>query len=224
MIKKWPDQSMPDISAHRQVKNLIKLMILMDIKTFKIEKNTPKLTESITNDLKASKDIGVLKCIQCGMCTSLCPAARHSEYIPRKIAKRVLNEDESLIFDDIIWNCFYCYTCHSICPVNNSVCEIIQILRQKAIEDGKIEHLTSFLTYGDSFLELGIGSIPNEFFNDLIELFGEEYLDFKVNLDDVREELGLGALTLPEEDLKDIKNILEKTGFTHRLDRIRENK
>ena len=198
-------------------------MIFMEIKTLKIAKNPNELSESIKNDLKASKDIGILKCIQCGMCTSVCPAARHSNYDPRKIAKRVLDEDESIIHDGIIWDCFYCYTCHSICPVNNSVCEINQILRQKAISDGKNEHISSFFTYGESFLELGIGSIPNEYFDDLINIVGDEYLNLKINLDDIREELGLGNLTLPKEDLGDIKNILKKTGFVDRLEKIRKD-
>ena len=196
----------------------------MEIKTLKINEKTVKLTETILNDLKASENLGILNCIQCGMCTSVCPAARHSEYDPREIAKRVLDEDESIISDEIIWNCFYCYTCHSICPVNNSVCEINQILRQKEIEKGNFDNIASFLAYGESFLELGMGSVPNDFFNELLNIIGKEYMDLKINLDDIREELGLGSLTLPEDDLKDVKNILKKTGFTDRLDRIKTAK
>ncbi len=196
----------------------------MEIKTLKIGKNDTKLAESIINDIKASRDIGVLKCIQCGMCTSVCPAARHADYDPRDIAKRVLEEDETVIFDDVIWDCFYCYTCHSVCPVGNSVCEIVQILRQQAIARDKLEEIAAFLAFGESFLELGIGSIPIEYFNVLIEVIGDEYLDIKLNLDDVREELGLGRLTLPEDDLKDIQNILEKTGFDDRLEKVRASK
>ena len=196
----------------------------MEIKTLKIDKNSGKLTETILRDIKASSNLGINKCIQCGMCTSTCPAAKHTDYDPRIISKRVLDEDKSLINEDIIWNCFYCYTCHSICPVNNSVCEIIQILRQKSIEDGSLEHIASFMTYGESFLELGIGSIPSESFNDLIKIIGEEYLNLKVNIDEIREELGLGKLTLPDKDMDDLKNILKKTGFNKRLEKLNEYK
>lgn len=192
----------------------------MEIRTLKINKTQAKLTETILKDLKASPNLGLKKCMQCGMCTSSCPAARHTDYDPRIISKRVLDEDETLITDEVIWNCFYCYNCHSICPVNNSVCEINQILRQKNIENGDLEYIASFLTYGESFLELGIGSIPSEFFNHLIKVIGDEYLNLKVNIDEVREELGLGKLSLPDEDLEDVKNILDKTGFTERLEKI----
>lgn len=192
----------------------------MEIKTLKLNTKTPKLTEAILKDLKASENLGLNKCIQCGMCTSVCPAARHTDYDPRIISKRVLDEDEALINDDIIWDCFYCYTCHSICPVNNSVCEINQILRQQTIEKGNLKQIASFLTYGESFLELGIGSIPSEFFNDLIKIIGDEYLDLKVNMEEIREELKLGKLSLPDKDMNDVKNILKKTGFTGRLEKI----
>lgn len=196
----------------------------MEFKTIKIEKNNNKLTDSIINDLKTSKDIGVLKCIQCGMCTSVCPASRHSEYDSREISKRVLEEDESLIYDDIIWNCFYCYTCHSVCPVGNSVSEIIQVLREKAIINEEFEQVVTFLTFGESLLELGIGSIPIEYYSELIEVIGDEYPEFKNHLDEIREELGLGTLNLPDKDVKDIGNILEKTGFKDRLEKIRAYK
>lgn len=194
----------------------------IEMNTLKIGENTFELAESIIKDLKASENLGILKCIQCGMCTSVCPAARHTDYDPREIVKRVLDKDESVITDDIIWNCFYCYTCHSVCPVNNSACEINQILRQKSIDKGEGKpKVAPFSAYGESFLEFGLGSIPNDFFDNLIKDHGKEWLELKVNLEDIREELGLDHMLLPENDVKDINKILEKTGFTKRLDNLR---
>ena len=190
--------------------------------TLKIDENSFELAEDIINDLKASKDLGILKCIQCGMCTSVCPAARHSDYDPWELVKRVLDKDETLILDDILWNCFYCYTCHSVCPVNNSVCEITQILRQKAIDNGKGKpKVAPFSAYGESFLEFGLGSIPSNFFDDLIKDFGKEWLELKIDLEDIREDLNLGSMFLPEKDVEDINKILEKTGFKNRLNKLR---
>lgn len=190
--------------------------------TLKIDENSFELAEDIIKDLKASKDLGILKCIQCGMCTSVCPAARHTDYDPREIVKRVLDKDENLILDDILWNCFYCYTCHSVCPVNNSVCEITQILRQKAIDNGKGKpKVAPFSAYGESFIEFGLGSIPSNFFDDLIKDFGKEWLELKIDLEDIREDLNLGSMFLPEKDVEDINKILEKTGFKNRLNKLR---
>ncbi|MGB9937713.1 MAG: ferredoxin:CoB-CoM heterodisulfide reductase subunit HdrC [Methanobacterium sp.] len=195
------------------------------MKTLKIGEDTFELAEIIIKDLKASEDIGILKCIQCGMCASVCPAARHTDYDPREIVKRVLDRDEDLIEDDIIWNCFYCYTCHSVCPVNNSACEINQILRQKAIDAGNGKpKIAPFTAYGDSFLEFGLGAIPNDFFDDLIKDYGKKWLQLKVDLEDIREELDLGSIMLPEKDVEDINSILEKTGFKKRLNKVRRCK
>jgi len=193
--------------------------------TLKIGENTFKLAESINKDLKASENLGILKCIQCGMCTSVCPAARHTDYDPREIVKRVLDDDENLITDDIIWNCFYCYTCHSVCPVNNSASEINQILRQKSIENGKGKpKVVAFSEYAESYLECGLGAIPNEFFDDLSGDYGNGWIKLKDYLEDIRKELGLESMFLPEKDVNDINKILEKTGFTKRLERVKRCK
>ena len=53
--------------------------------TQKISETPLDFAEAIKEDIKSSKDDGVLKCVQCGMCTSTCPAARHSNYNPREI-------------------------------------------------------------------------------------------------------------------------------------------
>ncbi|MEL7670149.1 ferredoxin:CoB-CoM heterodisulfide reductase subunit HdrC [Methanobacterium sp.] len=190
--------------------------------TLKIGENSFELAEDIINDLKAPKDLGILKCIQCGMCTSVCPAARHTDYDPRELVKRVLDKDETLITDDIIWNCFYCYTCQSVCPVNNSPSVVNQVLRQRAIDNGNGKpKVAPFSAYGESFMEFGLGAIPSNFFDDLIKDFGKEWLELKINLEDIREDLNLGPMFLPEKDVKDINKILEKTGFKNRLNELR---
>ena len=65
--------------------------------TQKISETPLDFAEAIKEDIKSSKDDGVLKCVQCGMCTSTCPAARHSNYNPREIMERVFEGDETLL-------------------------------------------------------------------------------------------------------------------------------
>lgn len=198
---------------------------IIKMNTLKIGENTFKLAESVINDLKASENLGILKCIQCGMCTSVCPAARHTEYDPRELVKRVLDKDENIILDDVIWDCFYCYTCHSVCPVNNSPCEINQIIRQKSIDNGKGKlKIALFSTYGEGFLKIGLGSIPSDFFEEIATDYGKEWLQLKADLDDIRNDLGLGSIGLPKKDVNEINRILDKTGFTDRLNKIRQCK
>lgn len=181
------------------------------------------LSEELLSNIKASPDLGLFKCVQCGMCTSTCPGARHTDYDPREMIKRVLENDRDVIFDDEIWNCFYCYTCQSICPSGNSACEVNQILRQMAIKEGQgTKNIASFTSYGDSFFEFGMGSIPDAFFDDMVRDVGSDYLDLKTNLDDIRSDLGLGSYTLKGESLKEVEDILEGTLFKDRLEKIKK--
>ncbi|MCR5026796.1 MAG: 4Fe-4S dicluster domain-containing protein [Methanobrevibacter sp.] len=178
--------------------------------------------ERIIGDVKNSKDEGVLKCVQCGMCTSTCPAARHSDYNPREIIERVLEGDTSILEDDLIWNCFYCYTCHSVCPVGNSVCEVNQILKQIAISNEiGYDKLYEYMGFADSYFTAAIGAIPEIFFEDI----GRDvpgWWDFRNNLVDIREELELDPPLMPPKDVIDeVSLILTITGFKEKIEKIR---
>ncbi|MCQ2977162.1 MAG: 4Fe-4S dicluster domain-containing protein [archaeon] len=188
-----------------------------------IEETPLDFAESIINDIKSSKENGVLKCVQCGMCTSTCPAARHSDYNPRDMIQRVLEGDMSIVEDDSIWNCFYCYTCHSICPVGNSACEVNQILKQFAISKGiNIDKISQYSEFGDSYLTKAIGGIPSVFFDDIREDVGEDWWEFKLNLDNVRDDLGLAPVYPPQEVIDEVGTLLVNCGFKERLDKIKQ--
>ncbi len=189
----------------------------------KITDNPLGLAEAILDDIKSSKEDGVLKCVQCGMCTSTCPAAKHSNYNPRDIVERVLQGDESLIEDEEIWNCFYCYTCHSTCPVGNSVCEINQILKQFAITKGLADDkLYEYLGFADSYYNSAIGAIPSRFYPEIKEDV-EGWWEFREHLGEIRDELGLDSLTPPSDVIDEVSLVLTNCGFKERIDKIREN-
>jgi len=192
------------------------------MKTLKINENPLNLAKKILNDLKSSENMGLLKCVQCGMCTSSCPSAKNSKYNPRDMIERVLEGDERVIEDENIWKCFYCYTCHSICPVGNSACEVNQVLRQLAIDKGIAnDEISSFSDFGDKMLDLGLGGIPSNFYADLTRDIGEEWMEKNLHLDEIREELGLKALKMPDESIEEIRVLLEKTNFEKRLKKIK---
>ena len=189
----------------------------------KITDSPIDFAEEIIRDVKNSKEEGVLKCVQCGMCTSTCPAARHSDYNPRDIMEKVLEGDESILEDDVIWNCFYCYTCHSVCPVGNSVCEVNQILKQIAVENEVgYEKLYEYLGFADSYFTAAIGAIPEIFFTD-IDRDVPGWWDFRQHLDEIRNELELDPPLMPPEDVIDeVSTILTITGFKDKIEKIRQ--
>jgi heterodisulfide reductase subunit C len=194
------------------------------IKKYTLESTKKKdLAHRVLDDVKASPDMGLLRCVQCGMCASTCPAARNSDYDPRVMIKRVLDNDETILDDDVIWNCFYCYNCHSICPVGNSACEINQILRQMAIEKDKgKEKVESFISFADSYIAYGLGVIPQENCKELSEDYGKKWDSLQANLEDVRDELGLEDRHLLPEAEEEIGETLEAIGFKQRVKEIKE--
>ena len=195
------------------------------MKTIKLKNNPLKLVKDVLKDLKASPDLGIFKCVQCGMCTSVCPGASQTEYDPRDMIRMVLEGDVTVVDDDDIWNCFSCYMCNSVCPSGNNASEVNQILRQMSIDKGDgIQKIASFAAYGDSFMELGVGSIPNDFFNIMVKDVGPEYMNLKLNIEDIRAELGLGTYILPEEAINEVESILDNSGFKDRLERIKRCK
>ena len=188
----------------------------------KITDSPIEFAVEIINDVKNSREEGVLKCVQCGMCTSTCPAARHSDYNPREIIERVLDGDVSIIEDDCLWNCFYCYTCHSVCPVGNSVCEVNQILKQIAVYQGVgYDKLYEYLGFADSYFTAAIGAIPERFFAD-IDRDVPGWWDFRQHLDEIRDELELDPPLMPDKEVIDeVSKILTITGFKKKIERIR---
>jgi heterodisulfide reductase subunit C len=80
----------------------------------------------------------LLKCFQCGTCTSDCPVARFSDtYRPRTIIRMAqLGLRERVLKSDTLWLCAACFTCTDRCPQNVEVASVIRVLRNLAAETG----------------------------------------------------------------------------------------
>ena len=165
---------------------------------------------------------GFTSCIQCGICTSGCPAARFTEYTPREIARRARDGDESLLTDDSLWYCYYCYTCQSRCPRHNSVAVINQVIRGLQVESGHAhKHVAPFAEWCATFYEKGMGGDPHLLFPAIAEAWGEKWTEYMAHLLEIREGLGLGDLFPPAEAVREVQTIFEETGFKERLAAVR---
>jgi heterodisulfide reductase subunit C len=80
----------------------------------------------------------LLKCFQCGTCTSDCPVARFSDtYRPRQIIRMAqLGLKERVLKSDTLWLCAACFTCTDRCPQDVEVASVIRVLRNLAAERG----------------------------------------------------------------------------------------
>lgn len=83
---------------------------------------------------------GLTACMNCGVCTAICPAAGYFDYDPRKICQQVQTKDEAVLKDllsgEEIWMCGQCLSCKTRCPRNNTPGYIIQVLRKVSQQTG----------------------------------------------------------------------------------------
>jgi heterodisulfide reductase subunit C2 len=80
----------------------------------------------------------LLRCYQCGTCTSDCPVARYSDsYRPRTILHMAkLGLKDRVLKSDTLWLCAACFTCTDRCPQGVEVASVIRVLRNLAAEEG----------------------------------------------------------------------------------------
>ena len=80
----------------------------------------------------------LLRCFQCGTCTSDCPVARFSDaYRPRAIIRMAqLGLKERVLNSKTLWLCAACFTCTDRCPQGVEVASVIRVLRNLAAEKG----------------------------------------------------------------------------------------
>ena len=75
---------------------------------------------------------GLNACINCGVCSAICPAAQFCDYDPRGIVNAVQGGDndliESLLTGNAIWYCGECFSCN----------EFLELDRRISISIGKV--------------------------------------------------------------------------------------
>jgi Fe-S oxidoreductase len=95
------------------------------------------------------------KCIECGMCKSLCPVfkiIREESISPRGKAKMLKKE----IYDKIVYECSLCKACEVKCPANVKLCDAFRKARLVLVEHNKEtkenkEMIKNIREYGNPF-------------------------------------------------------------------------
>jgi heterodisulfide reductase subunit C len=97
----------------------------------------------------------LMRCFQCGTCTSDCPVARFSDtYRPRQIIRMTqLGLKDRVLNSDTLWLCASCFTCTDRCPQDVEVANVIRVLRNLAAEQGHVPQV--FKEQCSSILESG---------------------------------------------------------------------
>lgn len=98
----------------------------------------PTLTDLLKEDIHYTESLN--SCMNCGVCTAVCPSAEFYNYDPRIIVDTVQRKDdtvlEALLKSDTIWYCGECMSCKTRCPRCNTPGGVIMSLRRLSQEKG----------------------------------------------------------------------------------------
>ena len=96
-----------------------------------------KLSEKLKQDIHYIESLN--SCMNCGVCTAICPAAEFYRYDPRVIVDTVQRQDEealeTLLKSETIWYCGECMSCKTRCPRSNTPGGVIMSLRRLSQEE-----------------------------------------------------------------------------------------
>jgi heterodisulfide reductase subunit C1 len=183
---------------------------------------------------------GLNACMNCGVCSAICPAADFYNYDPRAVTDMVQRRDNESVLEllksETIWYCGQCMSCKTRCPRGNTPGMIISALRQLSQELGLFtlsekgrQQFAVKRTVGDNILKYGYCVAAFAVHPDLHPEQGPIWEHAFENLDAFFARAG-GELNGAEgpmrrispEALNDLNNIFEVTCGRRLFDAIEE--
>jgi Fe-S oxidoreductase len=91
-----------------------------------------------TDDITSAIGYAFMSCLQCGTCSSLCPAGRNGHFSPRLILRHIaLKSGSERSVDRAAWDCLTCGICTPNCPRGIGIVDLIRAVRGKETSRGK---------------------------------------------------------------------------------------
>jgi heterodisulfide reductase subunit C len=184
---------------------------------------------------------GLNACMNCGVCTAICPAAEFYNYDPRKIVDIVQTKNNDQIIDllksEEIWYCGECMSCKTRCPRGNAPGLIIMALRSLSqdlgyfVESEKGRQQLALkrtvgqwiLKYGYCLYLEGVGTTLHPEQGPVWDWVQDNWKEVFKRLGANYQGDGPGILRkIPEEAMEEIRTIFEVTGGMARYEKIEE--
>ncbi len=173
-----------------------------------LKKNSGELDLNFRYEI--SEKIGaksLLKCIQCGVCSSGCTVTEYVDMQPhRVVASCLLGLKEEVLSSNAIWTCSLCHRCTERCPKNVDYSFILALLRNMAAKEGMV---------------------PKEYSSTVEVIFQNGFVvpyteGLKKTIDRRRTKMGLPEIKGP--NLSEIQFIINETGLGYLVKNLEEDK
>jgi heterodisulfide reductase subunit C1 len=197
------------------------------------------LYDQLSEDVRFEE--GLNACMNCGVCTAICPAAEFYNYDPRKIVDTVQTKDDDkiteLLKSETIWYCGECMSCKTRCPRGNAPGLIIMALRSLSQDLGFFTESEKgrqqlalkrtvghwLITYGYCLYLEGIGTTMHPEQGPVWDWIQDNWSDVFKKMGANYKGDGPGILRrIPEEAMDEIREIFKVTGGMKRFENIEE--
>lgn len=184
---------------------------------------------------------GLKACMNCGVCTAICPAAEFFDYDPRMLLVKVQTRDEAaieeLLRSETIWYCGQCMSCKTRCPRGNTAGLVINALRRLSQETGCFtesrrgrQQYALKTVLSQNILQHGYCIHPNSLKPELHPEQGPVWKWFFENREEMYARLGAnldqegpGTLRKIDDDtLSELKTIMDESGATDLWEKIED--
>jgi heterodisulfide reductase subunit C len=198
------------------------------------------LFERLNEDVRFRE--GLKACMNCGICTAICPAAEFYDYDPRVLLTTIETGDngeiEAILKSDVIWYCGQCMSCKTRCPRGNTPGMVVSVLRKVSQELGYFtesrmgrQQYAIAKTVGDNILSFGYCVHPSRINPDLHPEQGPVWEWIFENREEIYTRLGAnfdkpgaGALRkISRAALDELKAIFDETGGAALIKKIEDH-
>ena len=107
----------------------------------------------LLEQIEAQGPFQAAACFQCRKCTNGCPVTFAMDLYPDEVIRMViLGQRETVLACQTIWVCAACETCTTRCPNDVKIAELMDCLKEMAVQEGVPSPQPQILTLHETFL------------------------------------------------------------------------
>ena len=108
--------------------------------------------DDLVQELKQA-GVEVTACYQCGRCSAGCPLAEFFDLRPMQVVRLcAYGQGEPVLDSHAIWLCASCETCTTRCPNGIDIAHLMDVLRSRALREGRPAAESRIQTFHRAFL------------------------------------------------------------------------